>query len=83
MWKCAFDRSYARRSDLFKVAQETPGLALAFGRGVEFTVEKIDGAIQEIGVIGPGECAVYECVCDLGGIDDVRNVGSSLRRFLG
>lgn len=49
---------------MFKVAQETPCFVLAFGGGVEFAVEKIEGAIQEIGVIRSRECAGGGCVRD-------------------
>ena len=59
---CTFRSSYARRGEAFKVAQETPRFALAFGRSIEFAVEKIEGAIQEIGVVGRGECAGSGCV---------------------
>ena len=81
--KCAFRRSYARRREALEIVPKATRFALALGRGVEFAVEKIEGAIQEIGVVRPGECVGGGYVRGAGGNGGTWGIGISRRRFLG
>jgi len=81
--KCAFRRTYAHRGEALEIVHKATGFAFTFGRGVELAVEKIDGAIQEIGVVRPGECAGRGGIRGGGGIGGTWGIGISRRRFLG
>ena len=72
--KCGFRSSYARRREAFKVVHKAPRFAWAFRRSVEFAVEKIEGPIQEIGVIGPRERACGGGVRGSGDRDGIFNL---------
>ena len=75
--RCAFRRSYA-----LKIVQKATRFALALRRGVEFAVEKIERAIQQIGVIGPGECAGRGCACGDCGVGAISGSSCRLNRSM-